>query len=68
MVPKSKNVKVNIRIDDNGIKTNLKNNQTLFFTKKSFFYTILGFNQSHSREVDDIEDFIQLIPRSYERR
>ena len=40
------NVKVSVTIDDIRLKSNLKNNQTLFFTKKSFFYTILGFNQS----------------------
>ena len=34
------NVKVNITIDDVRLKSNLKTNQTLFFTEKSFFYTI----------------------------
>ena len=38
------NVKVNITIDDIRLKSNLKTNQTLLFTNKSFFYTILGFN------------------------
>ena len=28
-------------------------------------YTILGFTQSHSGELDDIERFVQLIPGSY---
>ena len=36
-------VKVNITIDDIRLKSNLKINHTLFFTNKSFFYTILGF-------------------------
>ena len=39
------NVKVNVTIDDIRLKSNLKINQTLIFTEKSFFYTILGFNQ-----------------------
>ena len=37
------------------------------FTEKSFFYTILGFTQSHSSELGDIERFVQLIPGSYKR-
>ena len=40
------NVKVNITIDDIRLKSKLKINQTLIFTEKSFFYTILGFTQS----------------------
>ena len=39
------NVKVNVRIDDIRLKSNLKINQTLIFTEKSFFYTILGYTQ-----------------------
>ena len=41
------NVKVNITIDDIKLKSILNTNQTLLFTKKPFFYTILGFTQSH---------------------
>ena len=41
------NVKVTITIDDIILKSNLKTNQTLIFTEKSFFCTILGFTQSH---------------------
>ena len=41
------NVKVTITIDDIRLKSNLKINQTFIFTNKSFFYTILGFTQSH---------------------
>ena len=41
-------VKVNIIIDDIRLKSNLKINQTLIFTERSFFYTILGFTQSRS--------------------
>ena len=39
----SDNVKVSITIDDIRLESNLKINQTLIFTNKSFFYTILGF-------------------------
>ena len=59
------NVKVNITIDDIRLKSNLKINQTLIFTEKSFFYTILGFTQSHSYPLDDIDGFYQLIAGSY---
>ena len=60
-----KDVKVNITIDDIRLKSNLKINQTLIFTKKSFFHTILGFVQSYSGELGDIEGFIELIPGTY---
>ena len=59
------NVKVNITIDDIRLKSNLKINQTLIFTEKSFFYTILGFTQSKSYPLDDIDGFYQLIAGSY---
>ena len=59
------NVKVSITIDDIRLKSNLKINQTLIFTEKSFFYTILGFTRSHSYPLDDIEGFYQLIAGSY---
>ena len=59
------NVKVNITIDDIRLKSNLKNNQTLIFTNKSFFYTILGFTQSHQVPLNDIEGFYQILPGSY---
>ena len=58
-------MKVSVTIDDIRIKANLKNNQTLIFTEKSFFYTILGFIQSRSYPLDDIEGFYQLIAGSY---
>ena len=58
-------VKVNITIDDIRLKSNLKINQTLIFTEKSFFYTILGFTQSRSYPLDDIDGFYQLIAGSY---
>ena len=59
------NVKVNITIDDIRLKSNLKVNQTLIFTERSFFYTILGFTQSRSYPLNDIDSHYQLIAGSY---
>ena len=59
------NVKINVTIDERKNKTDLKINQTLIFTNKTFFYTILGFTQSHSYPLDDIDGFYQLISGSY---
>ena len=59
------NVEISITIDDIRLKSNLKINQTLLFTEKSFFYIILGFTQSRSYPLDDIEGFYQLIPWLY---
>ena len=59
------NVKVNITLDDIRLKSNLKINQTLIFTEKSFFYTILGFTQSRSYPLDDIDGFYQFIAVSF---
>ena len=59
------NVKVTITIDDIRLKSNLKTNQTLIFTERSFFYTILGFTQSRSYALDDIDGFYQLIAGSF---
>ena len=42
------NVKVSATIDDIRLKSNLEFNQTLIFTNKSFFYTILRFTPSRS--------------------
>ena len=56
------NVKVSILIDDVRLKSNLKNNQTLIFTEKSFFYTILGYTRLHSYPLDDIKGFIKYYP------
>ena len=47
------------------LKSDVKINQTLIFTNKSFFYTMLGCTQSHSYPLDDIDGFYQLIPGSY---
>ena len=60
------NVKISVTIDEKKYKSNLKINQTLRFTDKSFFYTILGFTQSHFYPSDDIERFYRLIPGSYQ--
>ena len=59
------NVKVNVAIDDIRLKSNLKTNQTLLFTDKSFFYTILGYTQSHQGPLNDIGGFYQILPGSY---
>ena len=59
-------VNVKNTIDDIRLKSNLKINQTLIFTKKSFFYTIVGFTQSLSYPLDDIDGFYQLIAGLYQ--
>ena len=61
------NVNVNITIDDIRLKSNLKINQTLIFAERSFFYTILGFTQSRSYPLDDIDSHYQIIAGSYTR-
>ena len=61
----SDNVKINITIHDIRMKSNLKINQTLIFNEKYFFYTILGFTQSRSYPLDDIDGSYQLILGSY---
>ena len=59
------NVKISVTIDDGSLKSNLKTIQTLIFTNKSFFYTILGFTQLCSYPLDDIDGFYQLISGLY---
>ena len=59
------NIKINVSTDERKYKTDLKINQTSIFTNKSFFYTILGFTDSHSYPLDDIDGFYQLIAGSY---
>ena len=59
------NVVISVSIDEKIYISVLKINQTLFFTDKSFFYTILGFTQSHSYPLDDVDGFYQLIAGSY---
>ena len=58
-------MEVTITIDDVRSKSKLNINQTINFTKKSFFYTFLGFTQSHAGVLGDIEGFIQKIPGTY---
>ena len=58
-------VKVNFTHEDIRIKSKLKINQTLIFTKQSSFYTKLGFSQSHSYPLNDMDEFFQLIAGSY---
>ena len=58
-------VKISVTIDEKIYKTNLKNIQTLIFTIESFFYTTIGFTQSHSYPLDDIDGFYKLIAGSY---
>ena len=58
-------MKVGVTVDDIRLTSILKTNQTLIFTEKYLFYSILGFTQSHSYPLDDIEGFYQLIPGSY---
>ena len=57
---------MSINIDDIRLKSNINFNQTLIITEKSFFFTILGFTQSHSGLLNDIEGFIQKVPVKYE--
>ena len=58
-------MKVSVTIDDVRLKSILKINQTLIFTEKSSFYTILGFTQSHFYPFDDMDIFYQLTAGSY---
>ena len=58
-------VEVKITIDDTRLISNLTNNETIKFAKKSFFYTILRFIQSHSGPLGGIDGYIQLIAGTY---
>ena len=60
LLPKEE--KVNIEIDDNRLKSNLTTKKSIGITERSFSLFILGFIQSHSGEIGDIERFVQLIP------
>ena len=58
-------VKVSNTTDDIRLRSNLTTNETKGFTKKSFFYAILGFTQSHSGPLSDPpQRFTQKIPGS----
>ena len=58
-------VKVNLKIDDVRLNSSLTTNKTIKLTEESFFYIILGFTQSHSGELGEIEVFVQFIPGFY---
>ena len=45
--------KVDITIDDIRLRSKLTTKKTIKFTEKSFFYTILGFTQSHPSPLND---------------
>ena len=60
-----KDVKVKLKFNDFRLNSNLTTIKTMRFTKKSFFYTMLGFTKSHSGVLGDISGFVQLIPGSY---
>ena len=51
------NVKISLTIDEEIYKTSLKTIQTAILTNKSFFYTILGFTQSQSYPLGEIDGF-----------
>ena len=52
-------LKLNIKTDDIRLRSNLTTNKRMRFTKKPFFYTILGFTQPHSGPLDDIERLLK---------
>ena len=58
-------MEISVSIDERKYKSILKINKVLIFTKKSFFYTILGFTQSHSYPLNDIDGFYEFISGSY---
>ena len=60
-----KEVKIKITTDDVGLKSKLPTNRTIRCTKKPSLKIFLGFTQSHSGELSDIEGFVQLILGSY---
>ena len=58
-MPLPNEVKVNITINDIGIRSNLTTNKTIKFFEKPYFYTILTVTQTHSGASRDIEGFVQ---------
>ena len=58
------NRKSNITIDDIRLQSILNTNKYIRFTKNHFF-TALGFSQSLSRPLGDIDGFLQEIPGYY---
>ena len=59
------NVKLIVTTDDIRLRLNLNKNKTIKFKQKTIFYPILGFSQSHSGVLDDIEGFIQNIADTF---
>ena len=59
------NVKVSVTKDDVRLKSILKTNQTLIFTEKSFFCTILTFTRSRAYPLDVVDGFYQMISGSF---
>ena len=60
-------MKVNIIFHGLKLKSKLSTNKTMSFTKRSFFYVVLGFTESHSGVLVDFAGFVQLIPGSYKK-
>ena len=58
-------VKVKITFVDNGLRSNLTTNKAIRFTKRSFFYTKLGFVESNSGVLCFFPGFVRLTPGSY---
>ena len=58
-------VKVIMTIVDFRLKAKLTANKTIRFTEKSSFYTKLGFTQSHSGPLGDIEGIVHSISGSH---
>ena len=56
------NISIDSSIDNIRLKSNPTTNETIRFPKRSFFYIILGFTQSHLGSLCGIERFVQLIP------
>ena len=60
-------MKVSKTIDDIRVKSNIKIIQTLIFTGKSLFYSILGFILSHFYPLDDVDGFYYMFARPHKR-
>ena len=58
------NLEISVTIDEKIYKSNLETLQTLIFTDKSFFYNIVGFTQSQSYPLGNIDGFYQLLAGS----
>ena len=64
LLPEDENV--NITNDEIKLRSKLTTNKTMTFTKKSFFYTVSGFNPSHLGPLTTIlARYIQKIAGTY---